>query len=78
MSSKHEHGHTFSDEVKSMEEEETGQEIVNRILNFPNVLALLQSQMNSELILPASVKKIEALKMVQLQEINTGYIFSRT
>lgn len=68
-----EHGGDCPDEVESVEEEETGQEIANKFLDFPNVLASLQNQRNSEMLalLPAPVKKrIKALKKLQLQATN--------
>lgn len=58
------------DEVESVEEEETGQEIANRMMQFPQMLAALQSQRMAELLasLPPQVKKrIKALKRLQLE-----------
>lgn len=72
MASEPEHG-DCPDEVESVEEEETGPEIANRILEFPNVLAALQNQRNAEMLalLPAPVKRrIKSLKKLQLEATN--------
>lgn len=73
MSSEPEHGGDCPDEIESVEEEETGQDIANRILEFPNVLASLQNQRNAEMLalLPAPVKRrIKSLKKLQLDATN--------
>ncbi|KAG5886779.1 hypothetical protein JTB14_009412 [Gonioctena quinquepunctata] len=61
------------DDLESVEEEETGQDIAAKILEFPNVLAAIQSQRNAEMLalLPAPVKRrIKALKKIQLEATN--------
>lgn len=72
MANEAEHG-DCPDDVESVEEEETGQTIANRILNFPTVLASLQNQRNAEMLalLPDSVKRrIKSLKKLQLETTN--------
>ncbi|KAJ8955298.1 hypothetical protein NQ314_006911 [Rhamnusium bicolor] len=70
MATEHDQSGDCPDDLESVEEEETGQEIANRILEFPNVLAAIQSQRNAEMLalLPATVKRrIKALKKIQLE-----------
>ncbi|XP_023029094.1 nucleosome assembly protein 1-like 1 [Leptinotarsa decemlineata] len=72
MTTEHEKPGDCGDEVESVEEEETGQNIA-RILDFPNVLAAIQSQRHAEMLalLPDSVKRrIKALKKIQLEATN--------
>lgn len=69
MTSEPEHG-DCPDDVESVEEEETGRTIANRLLDFPNVLASIHCQQNAEMLalLPAPVKRrIKALKKLQLE-----------
>lgn len=70
MATEHDQSGDCPDDLESVEEEETGQEIANRILEFPNVLSALQSQRNAEMLalLPQSVKRrVKALKKIQLE-----------
>ncbi|KAJ8984555.1 hypothetical protein NQ317_006841 [Molorchus minor] len=70
MATEHDQSGDCPDDLESVEEEETGQEIANKILEFPNVLAAIQSQRNAEMLalLPPAVKRrIKALKKLQLE-----------
>jgi nucleosome assembly protein 1-like 1 len=60
-----------AEDVESVEEEETG--AGNRVLNFPDVLAAMQSQRNAQMLaaLPPNVKRrIKALKKLQMEQTN--------
>lgn len=67
-------GEDHPEDLEFVEEEETAQEVVNRILETPNVLEALQNQRTpAEMmaLLPASVKRrIKALKKIQLEATN--------
>jgi len=70
MAAEPEHVGDCPDELESVEEEETGDDVAHRILKYPEVLAALQSQRNVEMLanLPPSVKRrIKALKKLQLE-----------
>lgn len=73
MASEPEHGGDCPDDIESVEEEETGHDIANKILEFPNVLASIQNQRNNEMLalLPVPVKRrIKSLKKLQLEVTN--------
>lgn len=58
------------DDMESIDEEETTNEVSNRILKYPDVLAALQAERNIEMLakLPKEVKRrIKALKRLQLE-----------
>lgn len=68
MSGEQDHvGDCNADAMESLDEEETGED---KVLNYPDLLAVLQSQKNAEMLasLPPSVKRrIKALKKLQLE-----------
>lgn len=71
MSSEQDHvGDCAADAMDELEEEETAEDLAHKVLKYPDVLAVLQSQKNAELLasLPPSVKRrIKALKKLQLE-----------
>lgn len=70
MAAEPEHVGDCPDELESVDDEETADDVTRRILKYPEVLAALQSQRNVEMLanLPPSVKRrIKALKKLQLE-----------
>ncbi|KAF5274286.1 hypothetical protein FQR65_LT04404 [Abscondita terminalis] len=70
MAAQPEHVGDCPEEMESVDDEETADDVAHRILKYPEVLAALQSHRNSEMLanLPPSVKRrVKALKKLQLE-----------
>lgn len=70
MATEKDHVGDRADDVESVEEEETGQDGQNRVMNFPNVLAALRSAELLANLPPAVKRRIKALKKLQLDANN--------
>lgn len=74
MTTDHDQAGDCPDDLESVEEEEdVGEEISKKILEFPNVMAAIKAQRNTEMLasLPPAVKRrIKSLKKLQLEATN--------